>query len=245
MKRLFTLAVVATLVGAAAWFYWPSAKEGAGPTLQVLFDRHHDLSPGDPVSLEGQQIGEVVAVEPEGQSMRVKIRLHGQGARSIPSDSTFKVERGWLGGRQLAGHVLDPESPPLESGATVEGADSTLELLAKQGQGKAARALEDFKESGWFRKTERLMGELEEALEEFDWEELGEEMRSDLERMSRDLAALAGLTDEAARDGYRKLKPEIEKLIRELEALGKSQEAERLRRHLEELFERGKESSTS
>ena len=245
MKRLFTLALVVALVGAAAWFYWRRAEGAAGPTLQVLFDRRHDLSPGDPVTLRGQQIGEVVTVEPEAQRMRVKIRLDGHAARSIPSDSTFKVERSWLGGRQLTAHVLDPESPPLPSGATVEGADSTLELLVKQGQRKAARAREEFQDSGWLRKAERLMGDVEEALEDFDWEELGEEMRSDLERMSRDLGALAGLSEEAARDGYRKLKPELEKLIRELEALGKSQEAERLRRHLEELFERGKESSTS
>lgn len=236
MKKLLLLAVVMAVAAFAAWSYWRSGREASGPAVEVLFDRSHDLFPGDPVTLRGQEVGRVEAVEPEGQGLRVKIRLHQDKTRSIPSDSTFKVERSWLSGRRLAGYVLDPESPLLESGATVEGADSTLELLVKQGQRKAARALDEFQDSEWFRKTERLIGDVERALEEFDWEELGAEMRSDLERMSRDLAALAGLSAEAARDGYQKLKPEIEKLIRDLEALGKSKEADELRRHLQELL---------
>jgi hypothetical protein len=241
MKKLLLLGTVAA-AAFLLWSHWRSLAEPTGPTVYVLLSRSRELAPGDPVTLKGREIGRVERIEPQEQGVRVRVRLFDERARAIPSDTTFQVERSWRGERRLAGTVLDSESPPFEDGATVEGVDSTLELVMKQGQRKASRALAALRDSDWLRKSGRLLEDVHRAVEGVDWEALGKEMQSDLERMGRDLTALAGLTEEKARGGYLKLKPDIEKLIGELEALGKSREAEELRRHLEELLGKTKES---
>ncbi len=130
-------------------------------------------------------------------------------------------------GAYLLAHVFDPEAEKLEEGGTLEGADSAIELGLRQASAEASRILSRIGSSEWSQDAKSVLSEIERAIDAVDWEEKEQAVRDQLD------SARKGIEENA---DYQVLRQQMDKLVEALRTLGRSEEAQKLQKRIEELF---------
>jgi ABC-type transporter Mla subunit MlaD len=215
----------------------PSSPGGAA--LHILFDERHDLKGGEPVRFHDFEVGRVEKVDLAEARVRATLSIDPDVLRQLTRESTFSVESG-DSGLYLLAHVFDPAAEKLEEGATIEGVDSGVELALRQASSEASRLLSQVGSSEWVEEAKGLVSELESELEKVDWGEKEKEVREELERAREGLAETVEKTAEQAKESYQALRERMNLMVKQLEELGRSEEARKLRERIETLF--GKET---
>jgi ABC-type transporter Mla subunit MlaD len=218
MNRWFVLSLLIGCGGGG------DAPPPGGATLHVLFDERHGLSGGEPVRMHDFDVGSVVKVDIASARVRATLSLDPDVASQLTRDSTFSVESNDAGTFLLA-HVLDPEGEKLEAGGTLEGVDSSLELTLRRAGS-----------SSWVRDAKGLVAEVERELGEVDWGAKRKEVEEQLDAARQAVEKATGDTSEAAKKGARALREQMGRLAGELEELGRTEEARKLRDQIEKLF---------
>ena len=243
MKRTltltFALATMVAIVAALLWF-WQSGKSREDFVLHVMLDERKGIEPGDSVWLQGSEIGHVESVQLRGNRVEVEVLLSPEYGSALNRGTTFIVKSKGIftSERRLEAHVLNPDAPLLENGETVEGVGSGLELALKKAIIKSTYFLQRVTSSKWFKEAVSSLEEVERKLEEIDWDEQSEALREGWEDVVHELEGLAEGAEESSSEHYQRIRRHVEELSRELEELGRSEQAQKLRRHLEELFEK-------
>ena len=118
------------------------AEGDHGPALELtfLFEEVAGLKAGDVVLLRGVEAGKVQSVELEGR-VEVAVRVSGKYRDAVRSRCYGWIEQSQVGASKLEIKILDPDSPPIENGATREGATTTLAELKIVGAYEGERAL--------------------------------------------------------------------------------------------------------
>ena len=223
LSALFLL-LVAAAAAVGAYFY----VAGRGPEIAVRFDKAHPIAAGDPVRLDGHQVGTITAITADGDGTVVRARIAPDAAARLTSATTFTVDTG--GSRALDVHVLDGDARAIADGATFEGADSGFELALRKGKQVADDLLG---------RAGARVDDLQSEFEAIDWDEVGERTKSRATDLGAQLEKLTRAGKDEVEEGLAELRPELETLIRELEEAGRSEEAERLREELRRLWQRG------
>jgi hypothetical protein len=234
-KRMLGALLLLVLGAIAGIWLWQRYQREVGLILYVLLEQRDGLAPGDPVLLKDFEIGEVREVELKDGRVRVRIRVQREFQDDLRINSTFKVESLGRDRRCLQAYVVDPQSPPIRGGETIEGVGSGLELALRIGQERARAWMQNLSRSEWARKTGRRLDQLQRELDEIDWKGAGERARRKGGELSREITDLLSDTEAGARRGMKSLERGVDGLSRELEQLGKSEEARKLRRWLEQL----------
>jgi ABC-type transporter Mla subunit MlaD len=238
MRKLLTALLLVGLGAVAGFIAWEWLEQRQAPRLFVTLPEAGGLEDGDPVTLAGIEIGRVEAVEVEGDHALAALRLDRHHAASLPSDLTFKVETtGLLGrGRVLVAHVLDPESPPVADGSRVEGVGSSLELAVKVARRKLEVAAEEASQSPWAVAAKQRFDDAVTDLRGIDWGKASDAAKDQLASLTEKLGDASARGEAEAKRRYRELEPEIEKAAKELERIGESERARRLRKRLEDVW---------
>jgi phospholipid/cholesterol/gamma-HCH transport system substrate-binding protein len=141
MRAKTDVAVGLFALGAFAILFWGTLRIGAlrayadadARTHEARFKDASGLSPESDVLIAGVRVGKVSAVELDGASAVVRLRITDRGAR-VPSDSTAAIRaRGMLGERVLEivpGEAAD-ELPPGAAFARCEESADLGKLVAK------------------------------------------------------------------------------------------------------------------
>ena len=214
--RLAASALIATL-GACV----PGGRgspEG-GSTIHVLFDERHGLEGGELVRLHEFDIGVVESVALSRGRVRASVSLSTEARENLTVATTFTVEEDDAG-RYLETHVLDADAEALGEGATVDGADGSIELMTMRATVAAGGFVDD----------------LREGLDEVDWDEEEKELRHRWERIVDDM-------DEAVEEGQEELGKRVDELVKELEEMGRSDEAQKLKEQFQKFVDELREGS--
>ncbi|RLV55021.1 MCE family protein [Aeromicrobium phragmitis] len=143
VKRITQLAVVVALVVAAvvAW----RLIERQGVEFEATFDSTVGLYPGSDVQMLGVPVGVVTAIEPEGDEVRVSMRLdRGQEAAAdtaavivaptLVSDRFVQLTEPYDGGPKLeAGTVIEETAVPVEIDELYESLEDIGSQLGPNG----------------------------------------------------------------------------------------------------------------
>ncbi len=201
------------------------AKPG-GAIVHVLFDERHGLAGGERVRFHDFEVGRIEKVDLAQARVRATLSIDPEVASQLTRESTFSVESDDSGIYLLA-HVFDPEAEKLGEGGTLEGADSSVELTLRHAGAEASRVLSEIGSSEWVQDAREVFSEMERAVEGVDWGEKEKEVREELE------SARKGIEEDA---DYQVLREKMNALVEELRALGRSEEARKLKEHIEKLF---------
>jgi hypothetical protein len=211
------------------------ASRHGGAVVHVLFDERHDLKGGEPVRFRDFEVGRVEKVDLAEARVRATLSIDPEVLGQLTRESTFSVESG-DSGLYLLAHVFDSEAEKIEEGGTLEGADSGVELALQQAGSEAGQFLARVGSSEWVQEAKGLVSELERELETVDWGGKEKEIRDELERAQEGLDEAADKTAEKAKESYQALRERMDLIVKELEELGRSEEARKLRKRMEELF---------
>lgn len=188
-----------------------------GAVVHVLFDERHDLKGGEPVRFHDFEVGRVEKVDLAEARVRATLSIDPEVLAQLTRDATFSVESGDSGPYLLA-HVFDPEAEKLEEGGTLEGVDSSVELTLRQASSEASQFLSRIGSSEWAKEAEGLVSDMERKLGEIDWDETAER------------------TSDQAKESYQSLRDQMDRMVKKLEELGRSEEARKLQVRIEKLF---------
>lgn len=227
------LIAVGAIVGVIGWEY---LRHGSGPAVSVLLRDGGGLETGDEVVFGSREVGSVDEIESEGNRVRVTIRLDADAAAALTRDTTFKVEADDHGTHRLEAHVLDAEAPPLRDGDTVEGVGSSLELTLRKAAKKAAGLIDRAADSEWLKETSHRVEAVIAEFERTDWDAVGKDVERQWNDIAIHLRTLGDRAKDEGRSAYERLEPELNRIIDQLEAAGKSKEAEELRQRLDALW---------
>lgn len=211
----------------------PSRPGGA--LVHVLFDERHELSGGEPVRFHDFEVGRVEKVDIAEARVRATLSIDPEVAAQLTREATFSVESGDSGPYLLA-HVFDPEAEKLEEGGTLEGVDSAIELTLRRAGSEASQFLSRVGSSEWVQEAKGLVSDMERELEEVDWGEKEKEVRDELEAARKGVDEAADESSEQAKESYRALREQMNRLVEELQKLGRSEEAQKLQEQIEKLF---------
>ncbi len=211
----------------------PSTPGGA--LVHVLFDERHDLNGGEPVRFHDFEVGRVEKVDLAEARVRATLSIDPEVAAQLTREATFSVESGDSGAYLLA-HVFDPEAEKLEDGGTLEGVDSAIELTLRQAGSEASRFLSGVGSSEWVQAAKGLVSDMEREIEEVDWGEREKAVKDELESAREGLDETADKTGKAAKESYQTLRAQMTRIVKELEGLGRSEEARKLQDQIEKLF---------
>lgn len=226
--RLLPSILIATIIAGCAI---------GGFTVYVEFDRAHGIQSGDPVEYKGVTIGEVRALELEGDKVRVKLGIDSKYKNHLHSEATFVVTN--IGGqRRLELIVLDENSPMVAKGHVFSGSDSRLEALARTVTKRLPAWWERFGSQEAGRAMDDAARFISRQLEELGNSDAVAQARRQAQEF---LDSLDRLREEVDRGELRKhleeLRAEARQLARELEELGRTEQAERVRKRLESLLD--------
>lgn len=228
MRKTLVVGSSVMLALSASWACGPSGVPVDGPYVFVLFDDRHGLEGGEPVRMHDFDIGRVEEVDLDSARVRVKVRLQANAFDQLTEKTTFSVEEG--DGTYLEAHVLDAGAPKLQEGARLEGADSSVELALR-------RAVEGISASSWFKKAAETLRDMRRDFDDVEWGEQEQEIRRHWNETLRDMEELAEGTADDARKAAKDVEEKVKKLAGELEEIGKSEEARKLRERMKELLE--------
>lgn len=183
-----------------------------GVPLNVLFDERHGLEGGEPVRFHDFDVGEVISVDIHASRVRAVLSIEREVLEQLTKATTFLVDKDG-NGLFVQTYVLDADAPRLEEGATVDGTDSALELAMKRATASVSSVL--------------------------DW---SDEDQAELDRRLEELQETLGKLGEATSEEAKKVADDLERgigrLSKELEEAGRSEEAEKIRKKLDELRKR-------
>jgi hypothetical protein len=232
VRRLFLLSALSLALGCGRDEQVP--KRG-GALVYVLFDERHDLAGGESVRFHDFEVGRVEEVDIAEARVRATLAIDPEVAAQLTRESTFSVESG-DSGLYLLAHVFDPEAEKLGEGGTLEGVDSGMELAVRRASAEASRFLGSIGSSEWVKEAQGLISEMEREVAEVDWGAKEKEVREQLDAARKAIDEAAGETTEQAKAGFQKMREQMERLVEELEELGRSEEARKLREQIERLF---------
>lgn len=198
-----------------------------GASIHVLFDERHGLEGGELVRLHEFDIGFVEAVDLARSRVRATISLSPEALANLTDATTFTVEDDG-GGLYLETHVIDPDAQALDDGASVEGADGSLELLSMRASKMAGELADDARASEWWRKTSEFIDDVRKDLQGTDGTEEERELQREWEAILEQMA-------QAAEDGEEELARRVDELVKRLEEAGRSDQARELEKRFEEL----------
>jgi len=211
-----------------------SVPEG-GASIHVLFDERHGLEGGELVRLHEFDIGVVEAVDLSRSSVRATVSLSPETLANLTRATTFTVEEE-DGLRYLETYVLDPDAEVLVDGASVDGADGRLELMAMRARAAAGNLADDARASQWWGKAFEFVDDMKKETDEIDWTEEEKELRRQWEETVEQM-------DEAVEEGQEELGKIVDELVKKLEEVGRSDEAQKLKERFEELAQELSEGS--
>ena len=207
----------------------PGVPEG-GASIQVLFDERHGLEGGELVRLHEFDIGVVEAVDLQHSRVRATVSLSPDALANLTTATTFIVrEDEDEGARYLETYILDPDAETLVDGASVDGADGSLELMAMRASKLAGNLADDARSSPWWGKASQFVEEMKRELDEIDWSEEEKELREQWEQTVDQM-------DEAVEEGQEELGKHIDELVKKLEEVGRSDEAKKLKERFEKMM---------
>ena len=119
-----------------------------GASIHVLFEERHGLEGGELVRLHEFDIGVVETVDLSRSRVRATVSLSPEALANLTRATTFAVEEE-DGVRYLETYVLDPDAETLVDGASVDGADGSLELMAMRASAAAGNLADDARSSQW------------------------------------------------------------------------------------------------
>lgn len=198
-----------------------------GASIYVLFDERHGLEGGELVRLHEFDVGVVERVDLTHARVRATLSLSPEILANLTKATTFTVEEK-DGRRYLETYVLDDGAEALADGASVEGADGSLELMAMRASASASNLAEGARSSEWWGKASEFIDDVKEDIDEIDWTEEEKELREQWEKTIDQM-------DEAAEEGQEELSKLVDELVRKLEQVGRSDEAHKLEDRFEEL----------
>jgi paraquat-inducible protein B len=193
------------------------------------------LKGGEPVRFHDFEVGRVEKVDLAEARVRATLSIDPEVAAQLTRDSTFSVEVNDSGPLLLA-HVFDPKAETLEEGGTLEGVDSALELTLRQAGSEASRFLARVGTSEWVEQAKGLVSEMERKAGEVDWGEKEKTVQDELESARKSLDEAGEKTADQAKASYQALREQMNRIAAELDGLGKSEEARKLREQIEKLF---------
>lgn len=211
MRILFLILVIAAVAGA-----WWATRQMAGErdlAAVVVFDQAGGLREGDPITLDGREVGRIIRVEPDARGgERVHVLIRGEQRADVRVDSVWEVRR------EPGTAVLEIDNRmavgrPVEDGATLRGGvNPTQQWLARarEWSGRIASEAERIAGSRDFSAVERQFDEWTSRLPE--WKSQG------------------GAMVEQAREQIRQRMLEVEARLR---AAGRHDDADRVRERLE------------
>lgn len=203
-----------------------------GASIHVLFDERHGLEGGELVRLHEFDIGVVEAVDLSRSRVRATVSLSPEALANLTTATTFLVKEE-DGARYLETYVLDPDADTLDDGASVHGADGSLELMAMRASAAAGNLADDARSSEWWGKASELVDYMKQELDEIDWSKEEKELREQWEEIVEQL-------DEALEEGQEELDAiwaRLDKLVKKLEEVGRSDEAQKLKERFEKLLD--------
>ena len=207
-----------------------SVPEG-GASIHVLFDERHGLEGGELVRLQGFDIGVVEAVDLSGSRVRATVSLSPDTLANLTKATTFTVEEE-DGRRYLETYVLDriddDGAEALTDGASVDGADGRLELMAMRASAAAGDLADDARSSEWWGKASEFVDDVKQEIDEIDWTAEEKELRRRWEETVEQM-------EEAAEEGQEELGKLVDELVKKLKEVGRSDEAQKLEDRFEEL----------
>lgn len=142
-RVLVPVIVLVVLVGAG--FAGVRLMRGGGTTFSALFDSTVGLYKGSDVEILGVPVGSVTAVKPEGDKVRVTMRLdHGQDAAAdtaavivaptLVSDRFVQLTKPYTSGKKLAdGATITSTATPVEIDKLYQSLDSIAKDLGPEG----------------------------------------------------------------------------------------------------------------
>ena len=228
--KLTGLALVAAI--AACGQPARSVPEG-GASIHVLFDERHGLEGGELVRLHEFDIGGGEAVDLSRSRVRATVSLSPEALANLTTATTFIVREEEDGARYLETYVLDPDAKTLADGASVHGADGSLELMAMRARAAAGNLADDARSSKWWGKASELVDKMKREIDEIDWSEEEKELREQWEETVEQL-------DEAVEEGREELgtiRARLDELVKKLEEVGRSDEAQKLKERFEKLLD--------
>jgi len=203
------------------------APEG-GASILVLFDERHGLEGGELVRLHEFDIGVVEAVDLQHSRVRATVSLSPEALANLTTATTFIVKEE-DGARYLETYILDPDAETLADGASVDGADGSLELMAMRASAVAGNLADDARSSPWWGKAADFVDEMKRELDEIDWSEEEKELREQW-------AKAVDQMDEAVEEGQEELVKRVDELVKKLEEVGRSDEAQKLKERFEKMM---------
>ena len=204
-----------------------SVPEG-GASIHVLFDERHGLEGGELVRLHEFDIGVVEAVDLSRSHVRVTVSLSPENLANLTRATTFTVEEDEDGLRYLETYVLDAGAEALADGASVDGADGSLELLAMRASAAAGNLADGARSSEWWGKASDFVDDMKQKIDGIDWTEEEKELRRQWQEIVEQM-------DEAVEEGQEKMGTLVDELVKKLEEVGRSDEAQELKDRFEEL----------
>ena len=215
MRILFLIILVAIVAGA-----WWAVRHMAGDddlAAVVEFSAPTSLREGDPVTLEGSEIGRVSAVESRGGGEAIRILIDGARRADVRADSVWRVERD----AGVAVLVIDNRvavGRPVEDGAVLRGGDDPAGRWMERGREWLGRIGSEVERLGSEADTSGIEAQFDEWTARIpEWKSRGEQ----------------------ALDGARaQIEPRMRDLERRLREAGRTEDADRVRRRLDEWLEK-------
>ncbi len=152
-----------------------------GASIHVLFDERHGLEGGELVRLHEFDIGVVEAVDLSRSRVRATVSLSPEALANLTTATTFIVKEEEDRARYLETYILDKDAETLVDGASVDGADGSLELMAMRASAAAGNLADDARSSEWWGKASELVDDMKQELDEIDWSEEEKELREQWE----------------------------------------------------------------
>jgi ABC-type transporter Mla subunit MlaD len=207
------------------------APRPGGARLHVLFDERHGLEGGEPVRFHDFEVGYVESVDLAEARVRAVLSIEPAVLGQLTSETTVSVGE-HESAPTLFVHVLDTEAEKLAEGATIEGADSGVELTLLRAGASASKLLD----SEWAKEAMEALSRIEREIEAIDWGEKKEEVEEQLEEARKAVESAAGESAEEAKKSLETAREELNEIAEELEALGRSDQARKLRELAERIL---------
>jgi paraquat-inducible protein B len=234
-ERVGAAAAIVVLATASVACRGGGARHG-GAGVHVLFDERHGLEGGEPVRLHDFDVGEVASVDLADSRVRANLSIDRDVLAQLTRETTASVESNGSK-RFLLLHVLDTKAEKIAEGATLEGVDSGLELTLRQAQTGASHLMDRLSALEWQKEANDLVSEMEGRLDEADLGSRKDEVQKQLGDAKRELEkATEGSADEAKKT-IATIEEQLKRLATELEKLGRSDDAKKLRERIEKLDE--------
>lgn len=237
MKKLFVIVAIAILivVGVGLWNQKNEPVDGEGVEFQIAFNDAQSLEAGDPVTMEGQSVGEVRGIRPnpDGEGTLVTVHVAQKYAPYVhqPPDSSARIiEAGWLWNTTRVDIVNRGDtSLPVDDNAMVMGMDDWQAEELFYGREVIEEGI-----AGITAAAQERLDQARQALES----EKAQQVRQDIESLRKDLEDYTVQTAEVSQEKLDQLMEKSRNLTERLQKMGEGDTAARLESIFLDLKER-------